>query len=376
MRKIALIALLMISLISGAAFAQEATPEATPQATPQFCGTLSDADCAILNKSQQAMASLDSASFDLQLNATFTNIPQMTQPLNLSITGNGTYGGLGKLRSDMLNNQTDSSKLLTALLTDLDGDTTITINLPPELTAQMGGNVPNTITVQERLVDGIGYLNMDTLQTLMRNPSVHGWYGLDLANYIKNAMLQSPDMFNNPASNMGMMQSYQKAFSDPAFINRFVKLARTDDGSTNMATFEITVNMGALMGNPDFQSIMRQQMQRQNPSMTDDQMNKALTVTSQLFKGMDVSVSETISTDDGYLHSIKGSFAFDATGVMKAESQASGSSNSTSAATPAPQISVDFTYTYSNFNSAPTISAPPNAVIIPYQSLLPGVASA
>ena len=84
MRKFAFIALLMLCAISSAAFAQEATP----QATPQFCGTLSDTDCAILSKSQQVMASLSSASFDLQVDATFTNIPDMPGPLKLNIVGN------------------------------------------------------------------------------------------------------------------------------------------------------------------------------------------------------------------------------------------------------------------------------------------------
>ena len=60
------------------------------------------------------------------------------------------------------------------------------------------------------------------------------------------------------------MQDYQKDFNDPAFINRFLKIERTDDGSTSIATFDITLNMGALMGSREFQDLMRQQMKRQN----------------------------------------------------------------------------------------------------------------
>ena len=49
MRKIVLLALLLTLVVSGAAFAQSATPV--------FCGDLSDADCAILTKAQDAMKS-------------------------------------------------------------------------------------------------------------------------------------------------------------------------------------------------------------------------------------------------------------------------------------------------------------------------------
>jgi len=91
---------------------------------------------------------------------------------------------------------TDPSQLLVALLTDLNADLTITINLPPETQQMLGVEVRNShITFQERLVDGIGYLNMDTLQTLMRGSgsSLKGWYGLDLANFLKSALQQCGD---------------------------------------------------------------------------------------------------------------------------------------------------------------------------------------
>ena len=364
MRKITLIALLIVCCFGGAAFAQEATP--------QFCGTLAQDDCAILQKSQQAMAGLDSASFAAQVDITVSNVPDLKGPLTINITGSGSYGGMGKLRDDMTSAATtaatDPSQLIVKLLTDLDADFSITFNLSPEAMQQLGVQMrDSSITVQERLVDGIGYLNLDTLQALMGSggSSLKGWYGLDLANLVKAAIQQMPQMFNNSMGNMGMMQDYQKAFSDPDFMNRFVKIERSDDGSTSTATFDITLNLGTLMGSPEFQSMMRQQMQTQNPSMSDDAMNQAMAMESQMFKGIDVKLSEDISSDDGYVQSIKGNFSFDSTGMM-----ATMNNPSSASASATPKFSIDFTYTYSNFNDAPTITAPPNAIIIPYQSLL------
>ncbi len=370
MRKIAIIALLLIGCISGAAFAQETTP--------QFCGTLSPDDCAILSQSQQAMASLDSASVNMQIDLTITNVPDIDAPITLNITGSGAYSGLGKLRSDLSAAATDPSQLLVALLTDFNADLTITINLPPGTQRLLGLAIRDSqITFQERLVDGFGYLNMDSLQSLTRSSALRGWYGLDLANFVKSAIQQNPELFNNPmgdtgdTGSTGRMQDYQAMFGDPAFINRFIQIERTDDGSSSIATFDITLNMGSLMGSHEFQELLRQQMQRQNPSMDDDEIGQATTISSQMFKGIDITLSEEIDTEDGYLHSIKGSFLFDSSGMMATMGE-SGSGDKT----PAPQFNLDFSYTYSDFNDAPAISAPPNPVIIPYQSLLRGVANA
>ncbi len=361
-RKIVFSALILLS-ISGAAFAQTTAPT--------FCGTLSQADCAILSQSQQAMASLDSASFDTQIDLTVSNTPDLKAPISIHISGNGAYGGLNKLRSDLTAAATDPGQLLVALLTDLKADLTITIDLPPDTMTALGVQTRDGhITVQERLVDGFGYLNLDTLQSLMSNSRMHGWYGLDLASFLKSAMQQMPELFNNSMSNLGNSQAYQKDFSDPAFINRFLQIERTDDGSTSTATFEIVLDLGKLMGSPEFQTIMRQQMERQNSAMTSAEIDQALAASLQMFKGMDVTLSEDIDTDTGYLQAISGSFLFDASGMMASMGTSGGK------ATPAPQIKLDFVYRYSDFNDAPEISAPPNPVIIPYQSLLRASASA
>ena len=319
------------------------------------------------------MASLDSASFDTQIDLNVSNAPDLSAPISIRITGSGAYGGLNKLRSDMTAAATDPGQLLVALLTDLNADLTFTIDLSPATMEALGVQTRDGhITMQERFVDGFGYLNLDTLQGLMSDSRLHGWYGLDLANFLKGALQQMPELFNNSTSGMNtrQMQDYENTFNDPAFLNRFLKIERTDDGSTSTATFDIILNMGTLMGSPEFQTVMRQQMERQNSAMTQAEIDQAMAASLQMFKGMDVTISEEIDTDSGYLQAVSGSFLFDTSGMMATMGETS------SKGTAAPQIKLDFVYRYSDFNEAPAISAPPNPVIIPYQSLLRASASA
>ncbi len=357
MRKITLLALLLILCVSGAAVAQE-----TP---PVFCGTLSQADCAILTQSQAAMKSLDSASFNLDINVTVSDIPQMTEPLSIGVTGSGAYSGIGAMTSAILDNPGDMSKMLTGLLTKLNFDGTVTINLSPDIVKM--ARIPASITIQERLVDGIGYLNLDTLSALMGRSQLHGWYGLDLAGLLDAAMKQMPDMFNGSMGNMSAMQDYQKAMMNPDFYNRFMTIERTDDGSGDTAMFAMTINMASLMTSPEFTALMNEQMQAQGTTMTDAERGQAMAMVSQMFKGMSITIHQEIGLSDYFVHNASGSFSFDTTGMMKSMSTMS---KSTPSAQASPKISVDFSYSYSDFNAAPAITAPEGATIIPYQSLL------
>ncbi len=358
MRKLTLIVLLLLFSVSGAASAQ--------QALPVFCGTLSAADCAILTQSQTAMASLDSSSFELQVDVSVTDIPDMSQPLTFSMTGSGAYAGLGTLSSTLLENTDDPGALLSGLLSELQFDGTITLNLSPEI-ARMA-NIPASITVQERLVDGIGYLNLDTLRSLMgNNAQLRGWYGLDLAGLLSAAMTEMPEMFNGSLGDMSAMQDYQQGLMNPDFYNRFMSIERTDDGSGDTATFAMDVNMSAMMTSPEFSDLMQMQMQMQGQTLSEEEMGQAMALVSQMFKGISITIDEEIGLSDGYIRRVSGNFSFDTTGMMRAiDSMSKGKST----ASAAPKITVDFSYSYSDFNDAPAITAPEDATIIPYQSLL------
>jgi len=372
MRKLGLIALLTMLCISGAAFAQTTMPV--------FCGDLSATDCTILTNSQTASKSLDSASFNLTVNTTITNGPEMQEPVTIGVTGSGSYSGIAALHAgDMTMMQTDPGAFISSVLQNFDGDLTLTVNLPPEVVAQAGAGTPNSLTLQLRLVDGFGYINFDTLKPLMSEMgsgmNFSGWGGLDLASLLKAALQQMPDMFNNMSGMNGMtngadMSALMQQFSDPAFMSKFVTITRTDTGTGDTATFETSVNLAALMAQPEFQDMMRQQMAAQGQTMQQQDMDQMMSMMTMMYQNMTVTVTEEIGLSDSFVHSIHGVVNFDTSAMMTSMASMADVTPTPGAAEPAPVVNIDFTLTYADFNSVAPITAPPNAAILPWQSLL------
>ena len=367
MRKLALIALLALLCLGGvgygAVFAQGTTP------TP-FCGDLSDADCAIMTQSQEAMRGLDSVTFDLDFNVNISNVPNMREPLAFNLTGSGGFSGLSALRDDM--NQmmttamTDPSALIVSVLQNFNGELALTLNLPA--TAQQAG-APASITLETRLVDGVGYVNLDPLQPLLNQPTLQGWYGLDLAGLVSAVLQQMPDLFTQAMPNGFDPMQYAEQFQNPEFLSSFMSIERTDDGSGSVATFDLNFDFGALASSSAFQDMMRQQMQAQGTSLTEAEMGQAVAVSTQMLKGITMTIQEDISTDDNFVLSESGTMSFDLQGMMTAISAMTPGSKST-AGQPVPNIDVDFTLNFDNFNDAPVVTAPEDATVVPYQSLL------
>ena len=379
MRKYVLFALLVTLCLSGAAFAQTTMPV--------YCGELSEADCAILTNSQSAMSTLDAASFDLTINATIANVPDMKEPLTFSIVGNGSYSGASSLHSDMLAmmsapaEQMNPAQMYVTLLDKFDADLTLTLALPPELLrAANNPAMPGNITLQARLVDGVGYINFDPLQPILNQPNLKGWGGLDLASLLKEALKLQPDLFRG-MSGMGAsamsgvdMTHYMQQFSDPQFLSQFMTITRTDDGTGDTATFQMTLDFAALMSSPAMHDMMMQQMQMQGQMMTDAQIEQAMAMSAQMMQDMTMSIDQEIGVTDGFVRSVHGMFAFDMSGMMSAldsgsmKKQSAGSAQST-----APSVNVDFTLTFRDFNNITPITAPTDVMMLPYQMLLAGL---
>src|SRR5664279_2636662 len=359
MRKLGLIALLCILCIGGAASAQSAMPV--------FCGTLSTGDCTILTNAHTATQTLDSLSFDMTLNETISNMPQTTQPMTFNITGNGSLTGLSSLRADAMNMMTaatagttqfNPSQLIQDVLTKLGADLTLNVSLPAGMMPSTS-KIPSSITLQVRLVNGVGYVNFDSLPAMLNPGHLTGWGGVDLASLMPLIMQQMQKMPNMSSSNMSSMQSMMQQFQNPDFLSKFISIQRTDNGSGSTATFEYTVDLGALMSSPEFQTMMQTQMQAQAQAqgMTQAQMQQMQQMEMQMFQGMKVVVDEEIGLSDSFIHSVHSTATIDMGAMMAAASQMMSGTATPVANTPAPTVSVDFTMNFSNFNSVPAITA-------------------
>jgi hypothetical protein len=372
MRKLTIFALLMIVLsLSGLTAAQAQDMPPIP------CGTLAEADCQLLQQSAQAMTTLQSASFDFNLDLNLENIPDTPSPLAFNLSGTGSFSGDMTALHNMqgMTNPSDPTAAMNMLAEGLRGvnaDLSLNINLPSELTAQAGGDVPSQIPLNVRLVDGIAYLDFDALRDVAGDNAESmpaGWQGIDLVGLVQGFASQAGTMNMGPSE--AMSADLMAQFQDPEFIGQYLTITRTDDGSGQEATFTSTLDFAGLMSDPAVQDAMRQAMTQQagsgDSTMSEDEMNQTMDMVGQMFQGMTFTSTQTIGTDDFFVRSSTANFDWDLTGMVQAM-EAAGEDTDLGDG-PAPVISFQSTLNLSNFNSAPAITAPEGATVIPLESL-------
>lgn len=342
MRKVWLIALMLVAMF------MLVVPVIYAQDVPFPCGGLSESDCADLQMYTEANASLDSAAVDLAIDLTVT---EGDESLVFNVTGTGAFTGGSALAAmattdpaamaSMANPQMISD-ILKAFGTELN----LTIAFP-EAVLESNENVPETLDLQIKLVDGVGYINFDTL-TAIPNLPLEGWVGLDLAAVASQSMAMMGDMSTMPGMDMAGNAELMAQFTDPEFLNSFLRIDRAMDIP---ATFRYSFDFGALMQSEAMQNMMAQQMEAMGTEMSDEQMEAVMAV----YDGLDLSYEIHFDGDTQLIRQTTAHFAYDLSGMGLGDVA----------------IALNASATYSGQNDT-TITAPEDAQIIPPEALLGG----
>lgn len=364
MRKL-MVVVIAVLVVSGTAFAQDTTP-------PVFCGDLSEADCAILTQSQTAMMSLSSAAFDLQADFSLSNMPDTPSPMTFALTGNGAYSSdaamMSTIATDMAAMQDPIAMMSAAVdvLRGFDFDLSLTLTMPPEIMAELGSDIPESITLQIRLADGLGYINFDTLAPLMGEDGAAmgfaGWMGLDIASLIEAVLEQYPELFAG-MSMTGFDPSIYGQFSNMEMVAQYVTIARTDDGSSDTATFEATVDFAAMMTAPEFQELMRQQMEMQGQTLSEEEMQQGMAMSAAMLSNSTFATTSVIDINTGYVTSTSVNMMFDFSAMAEAMPEEAELSE-------LPAFTFNLVLNSSQFNDVPEITEPEGATVFPYEQLL------
>lgn len=382
-RILAMITLLMLLMlvVSGPTFAQN---------LKGFCGNLAEADCALLTEAQTAASGLHSASTQFDMALSISNIPDAPfDTLNINLTGDGAFAVDPALLDMMMTMQDNPAALFSSpeafnewfvsFLNGVSGDLKLTLTLPAEVAQMMSSEdmqFPETLSIGLRLVDGIGYADLAEIAALVPDGSIPpGWVGVDLAEAWELAMQQSG------FGDMSMMdpsafQSYA-AFQDPEFLAEFLTVERLEDTSVNgqpAAVFHYILDYGALFQSEAFQNMMQAQMAAASEMSGQEldadaqaEMESAMAMMGPMFDDINLEVREVIGLDDKYTHRTEIHMDWDMSAFMAMVEPDSD--------TAAPNFVFDMSINSSDFNAAPEITAPEDAMIIPLESMMSGSAS-
>lgn len=343
MRKM-MVAMLVVAmlLVSGVSMAQ----------TEVACGGLSEADCAILTQSAEAMAGVTSGTFvmDFVLDAGDQGA------MNIAADGSYNTAELAAFDAETLAslNSTDPTVALTVLkdvIAAFDGTLNLTISGSPEL------GLPGDVNLSLVLVDGIGYLNFAQIAALagadgdqmLAAFGITEWAGLELVGAI--------DMLGGMAGDMGDMGAGTDVEASTAAAEaalNYITVARGADVDGE-AVFTTTIDLAGLINDPAFADIIA----AQGGEMNEADMAEAM----EILDGLVINATTTIDLETLFQTSV--SFEFSISGEALAAAGGDAPSN----------LSMTGSIQYDNFNNAPAITAPegPVATIMDLMNMMGGM---
>ncbi|RIK42331.1 MAG: hypothetical protein DCC55_09175 [Chloroflexi bacterium] len=388
-----MLVLLLVALLAfptGSVFAQELPAP--------FCGQLSEADCDILVMSQEAQ--LDATSYTSSVDATTTivGIPGLpAEELVFSWVQDTVIHMDPEIMRRMVELQTQGAEammenfeelmeLTVELYRTLGVDVMINFTMPAEiadtLAMQSGVDVPEELDFHVILKDGFGYISTEGLEFIDPSlPEMADWIGIDLAGMVEMGVAQSTAS-QDPAQREAMMQSmaFSSMFSSDEvrdLLEDFVLVERLDDdevGGTEVAVFETGFDFAGFLASPGFWTLVEENLDTINAMSDTDltaqelqQARMAITFLGPaLLQGLQLSSTASIGLDNYYPYAQMVDFSWDLSDLL--------SFAATTGALPPGSptralISLEIDATSADFDNAPEIEAPEDALVIPLEAM-------
>jgi hypothetical protein len=330
-----------------------------------FCGTLSADDCAILEQSATAMADLSSAAAELNVQIDVENIPD-TPNININLSGTAAYNvdmaAMEGMASEGLEGEAALEAITTAL-SGFDGELDLTLTLPEDIAAA-GGLPASEINLQLALVDGVGYINFDPLDSLaggaLSAQGFTGWGGINFIDVINQVVAQNPEALDQ--LNMGAGAT---AAMDPAALAaveglaQYISIERQADVD-GAAVFVTNIDFGGAVSDPAFQDLIQQAVAASGQTMDDAEFQQALGVLQLVGNDVTLSSTQYIDPSTGYVLRGELNFSLDLTTLLAASGQTVDGESI---------VSLVATIDYSGQN-ATEVTAPEGATIAPSEMVL------
>lgn len=398
-----LAALLLVALPMAAAFAQEDEP-------PIACGDLSDDDCEMLKESRLAMMELNEYTAQLELAMSLSDVPNLPKDLSVGLTSDGVFHVDPELSAQLADMQGMSpeemmddmeqiadliSDLYFSIAFDLVLDLQVSEDIADMLSMQAGMPLPEELNLPMRMVDGYFYLNIDDLAKIIPDAEgLEGWLGIDVGTLMSDALEQSMaqmeqgDMPANPAMTGMALANIQQNLVLQEAANDFIQVERLDDtelDGVEVAQFRYTFDVAGFISSPEFMEMAMSQLQMQMAAdpemaetmpMTEEDMemiaSMAPMMAPMLLSGLEFETVSSIGLKDKYVYATETHVDWDLSTIVNLAAAAGQGKPSRAKPAGAPSFTYDLMVTNDDFDDAPEVEAPEDAIIIPLDAIQPG----
>ena len=405
MLRTSFISLSLILLLAGTAFAQEEAP-------PEYCANLSEDICALMIASSAAMMEVTAGSSNLSFEMDVSNIPEAPfSELSVAYSQQSSFvfdesatALIDKMREmdifarqSMFMQQGELGKFLAELLSGIDSDVSLTLNLSDELaeiaSAEAGLPIPNELNLSFMLIDGVFYLNVSDIAAFVPELAFfQGWVGLEVLPLIETELepLLAEEMGgaemamfaqSMSSANFGAVGPFittLDSFGAPTNVAEFFNTEQLDDtaiGSEAVSVVRTTVDYETLFASQFFADVMSQQL-RQQAAQQGEQLSAAdldeIIQVSRIFgpvllEDLNFNIVESIGADTGHLYDTEVSLDWDLSNTAALASSMGGGSDIPEEL---PYIYMNAVTSNADLNGDVQIVAPAGAFVVPLQMLM------
>jgi hypothetical protein len=354
MRKLSIVLMVLMLLAMGSFAAAQDIP----------CGDLSEEDCSLLSGTTEAMGSVSSATFTIDMSITTTEDEEET---TITISGDGSFSGAeGLLGDSMTAMMSDpASAADTSAMMQMFGVAIADLDAALNLNVDAGAG--DEIVIELVLVDSIGYVNFDALglagMQLGEDLTLPEWGGVNLPELLETMGPQMGAMMGGGMPGGGMPGGGTTGGGlpedfDPESFGQYFIITRLEDDAmddgTAVAVFEMTVDFAGMMSDPALQEAMAES----GEEITEAQMEAMMS----MYENMAFALNVYVGLEDNYL------YGFDLALSMDMSAMAATSGTRTSGNPGA--VDVAFSLYLADFNAAPEITAPEGAEVATTDQLM------
>lgn len=288
---------------------------------PVFCSTLSEADCAILEQAQAAMAGISAVAFEAGLDLVVSSSDPEIGRVAVTVAGNGAMAADMTLMAAfpqpgaaMAEFMSQAPQKLVEFLRTVNGRVNLLITLPKELATEAG--IPQEgLPIELVVVGGVVYVNTAALMPAGETEGP-AWIGLDMPSMYESMLSMAEGEAPGEMAAVFESEAFQALVNFQNYVDfvRITRLADVEIGGQLAAAFQTVVDYAGLFSSETFQKAfldyMASVMEMQGESL-EEMPEGFMDVMAAIMAGMSLQSTQWVDLKDYHIRHTDMTFGFE-----------------------------------------------------------------